>query len=453
MRICIIVAELISVREVEEFWVYPLDVQSDSQFFVDGRAGQDRWGHERHDRIVCGTGWGPEEYVCPLYADETCPGERNDKLRWMPWDFQTCDLCCGACGGGERDDTISVCGQHKGQFGLELALAEMGGTFRLDKKTAPAAPIPAPWPASYAPTVEWGGKEWLRHAEREIGLPMVFTTMKTAQAPIRRNSRFTPLRDRLGFTGQIGVTGLVKDGLLDDVWDRREATIEFCAESAVHTMVAPQFSFYDFDNPAMWHYNEARTAEWYRLCLEADCFPVVALDMPPYLTPTRYRDRLSYIHGNGVKCLAMSYQTMAGLDAGQIRFAQELNEELDDDVSFILFGCNQLKNIVIMAKALAGRNLTFSNVEPFAKSAFFRTLRGRAPVSFSRGPNGETDKALGKARTFTYNVEESLKIHDLALAKSGGPRSEGHGPGRAASARSGDAPARGQRRRPRPQRR
>ena len=111
-----------------------------SSFFIDGREGVDRWGRERAGLTACGTGF--DGYVCPLYLEESCPGDRNRGDRIDVNYKATCDLDCGACGGGGRTETLGVCGQEKGLANMQAAIAEMGGSLRLDKWTA--QPVRAP---------------------------------------------------------------------------------------------------------------------------------------------------------------------------------------------------------------------------------------------------------------------------------------------------------------------
>jgi len=456
------VSELVAAGEEVPLDVIPLAAlaaEQHSQYFEDDRDGEDRWGNTRRGRTVCGTSW---EDACPLYLSETCPGEKNKGVRWEPAFFAFCDMRCGACGGYTRADTISYCGSPpKGQPMLDLAIAELGGSLRLDERQAPPGRVAPPWPVSYAPTVEWGSGVWLDVAKP----PMVFVTMKTAKGS--RHSR-TTLRRRLGdYEGIVGVNGLCKDDVLDDVWDAREETIEFCHAADVHTFVTPQYSYYDGDPMAMWYYNECRGVEFYRLAVEAG-FPVVALDCPPWSPEYMHRDRMSFIQGSGVKCIAMSYQTRRNMHPTQVRYAQQLNQELDDDVAMIFFGINTLPTILMLAKLYAGRNIMFSNVEPFAKAAFFRLLNNQlAPPAWSERPEGHSmrcqegpivkgkptncaacraGKARGKGRTFAWNTEQFVKRCDLALANTRGDRSAGPGPSPAPSARSAGAAARRRRR-------
>ena len=443
-------AELVPIGEEVPLLVMPLaarEAEQRTQYFEDDREGEDRWGNKRKGRMVCGTSW---EDACPLYLSDTCPGERNPGVRWAPPEFTYCDLRCGACGGFTRADTINYCGlPPKGQPMLDIAIAELGGHLRMDQRVAGPAKVADPWPCSYAASVEWGSGVYLKVAKP----PMVFVTMKTAKGSRRAR---TSLRDRLGgYTGQIGVNGLCLDDLLDDVWDTRHDTLEFCMDAGVHTFVTPQFSYYDSDPMAMWFYNENRGMEFYRLAVEAG-FPVVALDCPPWSPKYMHADRMEFIQGMKVKCIAMSYQTRRNIDPTQVKYAKELNEELDPDVSLIFFGCNTLPVILTLAKLYAGRNILFSNVEPFAKAAFFRLLNNQiAPPKWSERPEGHNirckcslcieGKKIGKARTFQHNLNEFVKKCDLALANTRGDRSGSLGPSTATSARSAGA----SRRRPR----
>src|SRR4051794_13121186 len=75
--------------------------------FQDGRDGTDRWGRDRATLIACGTGW--DDYVCPAYESEACPGNDNPGDRFAPNLKTNCDLFCGSCGGGYRADTMAWC--------------------------------------------------------------------------------------------------------------------------------------------------------------------------------------------------------------------------------------------------------------------------------------------------------------------------------------------------------
>jgi hypothetical protein len=418
-------SELVDAGEEVPLDVVPLAAlaaEQRTQYFVDDRDGEDRWGNPHRGRWVCGTSW---EDACPLYLEESCPGEKNKGVRWEPAFFAQCDMRCGACGGYTRAETINYCGSPpKGQPMLDLAIAEMGGSLRLDRRPMPSATPAAapPWPVSFAGTVEWGSGHLLELAKP----PMVFVTMKTAKGS--RHSR-TSLRDRLGgYEGIVGVNGLCKDDVLDLVWDTREETIEFCMEANVHTFVTPQYSYYDGDPIAMWLFNESRGMEFYRLAVDAG-FPVVALDCPPWSPDYLHRDRLEFIREAKVKCIAMSYQTRRNMHPTQVRYARELHGELDDDVSMIFFGVNTLAVMLTLSKLYPGRNVLFSNVEAFAKQAFFRLMNNQlAPPAWSERAEGhkvrckcpecKRGKKLGKARTFQYNLAQQVKFGDLVRGQA-----------------------------------
>ena len=395
----------------------PMAQSAEAQYFPDGRDGVDRWGTEREGKTACGTGWGPGEYVCPLYEVQACPGERNWGTRWSPSARPVCDLACGACGGGMRTDTTDFCGHPRGWPGLLYAMWEMGG-LRLDEYMAPPAKAPAPWPCSYAPVAEWGAKTWMPelHAAYGGAAPLIFTTVKSSRPGNKREP--TPLRERFGtvadpYQGLLGVVGLVKDDLLDDCWEDRHRLIEFCAASGLNIMVTPQFSYYDSAETAGWIYNVARSFEWYRLSVEAG-IPTVALDCPPFLMPWLYQEYFDFIDRNAVKCIAISLQTFSYIHPVQLQTFLQLNEALAPDAAVIIFGVNTPSVFGKVAKAFEGRSLLFANVEPFAKGAFYRLLDDRrAPAGWSQ------------AQTFAWNARQ---FQDRAQAVLDALNQEHHDP-------------------------
>jgi hypothetical protein len=388
------VAELIDADpelEPRVVLVSPTALSAEPSYFEDGREGTDRWGNERRHKTACGTGW--DGWVCPLYVEEACPGELNAGTRWIASENRVCDLACGRCGGGERADTTDVCGHVRGQPGFTYALWEMGG-LRLDRYMAPpVASPPASWPCGFAPTLQWGGKEWMPELHASFGgtWPMVFTSVKTAHPGNRRVP--TPLRERLGgHTGLLGVHGLVKDDLLDDMWEERHRFVDFCKASGVDVMCTWQLSYYDVAETAGWIYNVARAFELYRLFAEAG-FPVCALDVPPFVMPWLYQEYLDFIDRNAVKCVTISMQTFSYIHPLQLRAFGELHEALPDDAAVIIFGVNTVPVMIKVATRFAGRPLVFSNVEPYTKAAFFRLTDDR------RAPPGWT-----KPQTFAWNA-------------------------------------------------
>lgn len=410
-------------------------------YFPDGRDGVDRWGFQRKDKTACGTGW--DGYVCPLYVDESCPGERQPGTRLLASTMATCDLLCGACGGGHRDDTMNYCGHAKSAPFPEFAVAEMG-TLRLDTYTAKPAPVPGTWPVTFFPSVEWGAKKWVpllrQHSPDGLDWPMLATTMKTA-APGRRTSP-TPIRARLGdYRGMLVVNGLTKDGHLDNLWDDRQRTMEFCKESGVDVMVSPQYSYYDDDAVMMWVYNTARSFRWYEECVELG-FPISCLHCPPF-GPKWWRDEwTSYIERNAVKCISFSFQTLSRLMPGHIQHARHLNATMPDDVAVIIFGSTSLQNATILRRCYEGRNLVFANVEAYAKAIFFKL------VTETKAPPGWT-----KGDAFAWSVAHYAKLLDRVVSSATASSDDEAPPARrgrsrrsGARGRAGSAPPRTARR-------
>ncbi len=420
----------------------PRTFTADERYFVDGREGTDRWGNERKDRIACGTGW--DDYVCPLYVSEACPGERNFGTRWLPPFNTVCDLACGTCGGGLRADTTDFCGHPRGQPGLDYAIWEMGGNLRLDSYTAPPVSPPPVFPCAFAPTAEWGARAWMDELHKAFDghWPMILTTLKTATPGNRREP--TLLRERLGdYTGLLAINGQTQDDYLDDCWENRHRILEYQAASGVDLVCTPQFSYYDIAETAGWIYNIARSFEWYRLAVEAG-IPHVSLDMPPFAMPWIYDEYLGFVERANVKCVSISLQTFSKVKQIQMRSFHELQRRLPADVSIVSFGINTLATFVKLATPFRGRNLVFSNVAPFIQGAFYKLPDHR------RAPAGWT-----QAHTFAFDSrmfqDQCQRVLDT-LNETSGPELADYRPPVEGEGEANSRSRRGSSRTPRPRR-
>jgi hypothetical protein len=415
------------VDDPEDFGERYLDIQPINEreglnrYVPDGREGTDRWGNKREDKTACGTGFGPGGYSWPLYLEESCPGERQPRVRNMAPEFFVCDMFCGTCGGGSRDNTINYCGHAKGHPFTQYAMWEFDGSLRLDRMGTDLRPkAPEAWPTSFFPSVEWGAKTWvgeLANINDGREWPMLTTTLKTAWPGNRKDPQ--PLRERLGgYGGMVVVNGLTKDRHLDMVWDNRRRVMEFCKTSGVDVMVAPQFSYYDDDPMAMWVYNAARTFRYYEECVELG-FPVSCLHMPPWAQPWYLDEWHDYVARNGVKCMSFSFQTLTQLQGRHIWAMRKLHAELDPDVAVIIFGSTSIANTAILARCYPGRNITFCNVEAYAKAAFFRLFNDeRAPPGWSKG------------EAFAWSVDKYSQLVQrvVAATAAGGDEPDGDRP-------------------------
>ena len=389
-----------------DIWLGGLDTSNDADYFVDGREGVDRWGRERKDLIACGTGW--DGYVCPAYAEEACPGDRNPGDRLAPNRVRNCDLLCGACGGGGRTETMAYCGWSKGRKMFATAVAEMGGSLRLDRYQAPPAkPVPT-FETSYVPSCEWYVKGLMPTLTEQMGgpWPMVATSVRTAYPGIRRDGQ--PLRERLGnYEGSIMVHGLAKDDVLDDRWDDRHRLMRWCQQQGVDTMVTPQFSYYEEDQNCMAVFNTNRIFRWYQECAELG-FPHVALDWPPANMPWAREEYLDFILRNDVKLIAPSLQTVhetGGISPRFLADFRRLHAELPADVSVAMFGVGVLVAYVQIARMMPGRNLTFVNPKAYFAATQWKLLNeSPAPPGWS------------KADAFAYNVQTMTQLSDRAIS-------------------------------------
>ena len=217
---------------------------------------------------------------------------------------------------------------------------------------------------------------------------MIGTTMQSVY-PGRRGPRPTLLRDRLGgFDGRLVVTGLVKDDLLDDVWDDLPHVIAYCKASGVDVMVAPQYSYYDQEPNGMAVYNANRILSYYSRCVDAG-FPVVALDMPPFATQWLHEEFFDFVARSQVKCVALSYQTFrtrGALDPRHVVGARRIHEALDRDVAIMVFGVGTALGMATLNRLFEGRKLIFSGKEPYARAIFYQLMPygGSAPAGVKK---------------------------------------------------------------------
>ncbi len=396
-------------RDDEPVLPSPIDVEDPrSSFFTDGRDGIDRWGRDLRTVTACGTGWGPGEYVCPLYVEESCPGARNRGDRTKPEITTVCDLDCGGCGGGGRAHTMGYCGQQRGSENMRAAMAEMGGSLRLDKWMAPPATPLDGWPAAYFPVVEHYAKNW-RHILAD--LPMIGTTMQSVYGG-RRKAKPVLLRERLGgkagYDGKLCVTGLVKDDLLDDVWDDLEHVLKYLRASDVDCVVAPQYSYYDENANGMAVYNANRIFAYYTRCMELG-FPTVALDVPPFAAEWLHYEFIDFIVRSDVKVIAGSYQTFGtrgALDPRHVLGARRLHASLPPDVSMMVFGVGQRVGQAQLARLMPGRHLVFADKAPYALAIFFTLL----PHGTNAPPGMKKDEVFARnVAVMTKQVEHATR--------------------------------------------
>jgi len=380
------------------------------EYFRDGREGKDRWGRERRTLWACGTGWGEDEYVCPAYVEEACPGNKGKDMR-MAYDETTkCELLCGKCGGGDRAETIAYCGFEKGQPLFNDVVKEFGGSLRADRWNCTPSTDIGPWGTTFMPSVEWGAKAWIptlndRYAaqvQQEGGEPATYypwlaTTYRTASPGKTRDGQ--RLRERLGgFPGKILVHGLVKDDVLDDFYDDRKRLFRWLVNEKPDIVVTPQFSYYSDLQNCMFTYNTNRIFQWFCECRELGM--TVGLDWPPGSFEWQRQEYNSFVERNEVKLIVISYQTLGsrGLE-GYAYELQRIHQDLPPDVSFLLMGIGQVTSFLQAGLSLPGRNLCFAGSDAFARAAFFRLVGGDlAPKRYT------------KADTFAHNVMHYRKI-------------------------------------------
>jgi hypothetical protein len=410
------------------------------QYFPDDREGEDRWGTPYQEKVACGTGFGEDEYVCPLYVEESCPGCKNKGNRFYPCKQRTCSLDCGVCGGYDlKSGTIAYCGQQKSERFHDGVFAEFGGSLRLDRWTGgPGEAREADFPCAYFPIVEWGGRNWMRaflsgkvggwsrpeHWPAEVGFPLVGTTMKTIYpgrgraakamrrgAPIRSR---TGLRDRLGgFKGDILVSGMVKDDLLDDCWEDRERILRWCRDEGATHMLTGQFSTYPDKQNMMLVYNTNRAFWWYERAMELG-FKHVILDIPTDFHARWIMDEhFDYAERSGCKVFALyyaHYRARGGMDPRTVWNARLVHDCMPKDAAVMLFGPSTLQRIAGLARIFRGRQMIFSTVEAYARSAFYRLVPGGISA-----PAG-----MEKDEVFARNVESMEKLAIKGMSKGAG---------------------------------
>lgn len=377
------------------------------EFFVDGREGVDRWGRDRTKVLACGTGW--DDYVCPAYVEESCPGNRGPGLRSEGDRTMKCDLKCGQCGGGGRTETMAYCGWTRAAGPFKAAMGEMGGSLKLDRYKCAPAPALERWGVPFMPAVEWGAKAWQDDLTRwNDGQPYEWmaTSLRTASPGQTRDGQ--GLRERLGkYGGKIVVHGLAKDDVLDDIWDRRERVLKWLLAEDPDVMVTPQFSYYSDDQNCMALYNFNRIFRWYTECRDMG-FRNVGLDWPPWNVEWARDEFLQFALRNEVKLICPSYQTMGsrgGLISHYLYELRRLHKELPLDVSFLIFGQTNVTAFTQTAMSLPGRNVCFTTSDAFARAAFFRLIGGGlAPKRFTKGD------------TFAWNVMHYKKLTARAVS-------------------------------------
>lgn len=408
-----------------------------AEYVPDIRDGVDRWGRERKRLTACGTGWGPGEYICPAYLEESCPGERNRHVKMLPSITHLCDLDCGGCGGGGRVSTMAYCGWPKGQPMFDAVMKEMGGSLRLDRYTAsPARPIEK-WPAAFIPSLEWAAKHWIpvlgeEWTGKEGGqYPAIATSIRTASPGRKRDGM--PLRDRLGgYEGFLIVHGLAKDDVLDDAWDGhlgggRKRLFEWNIREGTDLMLTPQFSYYDDAQLCMVPVNVNRIFRWYLESADAG-FPYVGLDWPPGPFDWLHNEYVEFAIRSEVKIVALSYQTMndrGGMKAGHLSYLRTLNKDLPEDVSFLFFGVGNVLGMSQARRMMPNRNLAFLSSEPFARTAFWHLMTNdHAPKRFSKGQVFSWNvKYLANMVAKVEGAAERRRARAATAAASRAPRS------------------------------
>lgn len=359
--------------------VYDLAVEEDESFVAEGAA----------------------VHNCPAYREESCPGEFNKGDRLMPLRVKVCNLACAECGGGGRVATHAYCSHGaRGDPMFESAVAEMGGTLRMDAWTSrpsgPALKLPGP----YVPVVERYAKAF---GDKLTDLPAVFTTTQSAMSNRSDKRRSTTVRERLGdYSGLLGVCGLVKDDLLDDQWDDRHRQLRYLRDSEVDLMVVPQFSYYDADQSCMALYNSVRHLAFYHLCREMG-FEHVALDVPQGAQRWLHEEYMAFCARSQVTMIAMSMQTLGlrgSLDPRSMVGLRWLQEDLADDVAVLIFGLDIPTAQAQATRLLRGRDVTFLSKGPYAHSIFFELL-----------PQGATaPKGWTRADVFAHNVRGMERV-------------------------------------------
>lgn len=388
------------------------------EFFPSDREGTDRWGRDRATLRLCGT----PEARCAAGVEESCPGDGNSGTRLEPARTRKCALDCASCGGGGRVATFTRCGWDRGQPMWEQAIAEVGGSLRLDKWTCtPPLTRAAPWPANYVPVVEGYAQHW----PAVQSLPMLGTTMQTSMPPKRNMNEARTIRDRLGgcgcgepghppagaYNGTLIVNGLVKDDMLDDVWDDRSRFIEYALLSRVDVMVVHQFSYYDFDHSCAHIYNANRSFYLYHQFREAG-FPLVVMDMPPHHRDWFQDEYLDFCDRSEVAAVAISLQTFGfrgSLHPLHIKGLRHIHARLDPTVAVMVFGIGTLIGMTQITKLFPGRNLVFSGKEPYGQTIFFQLMKTGASA-----PPG-----MDKPTVFAHNLAWAQLMADKIKERSG----------------------------------
>jgi hypothetical protein len=380
------------------------------QYFVDGREGEDRWGTPYKDKQACGLGW--DEYVCPAYEEESCPGCKNPGNRIAPCQRQSCGTSCGTCGGGGRSYTMAYCGQDKSLF-QGSAWTEMGGSLRLDRYTADPPQNPA-WdlPVNWFPVVEQERADkkddttWMT----ELGSwPAVATTLKTAWSGMF-SSRRTPLRQKLGIgeDTQLVVNGLVLDDLLDEAWDEREGVLESLLEDGVDVMIPPQFSAYADLQNWMALYNANRVFEWHTMAVEMG-FKHVGLQHPGYQARWLLDEYFDFAERSKINLISISAQTslltMGGYNAEDMLDFKLCHENYPKDATFIVFGPSNQRLIVQAQNVMKGRRVIYANVDAYAAAVFYKLYPTQR-----KAPAG-----MGKAKVFASNCRVFAEMTDKVL--------------------------------------
>lgn len=413
-------------------------------FFTDGRDGKDRWGTPLKNKIACGTGWGDDQHVCPMYVEESCPGCRNKGNRIFACVVNSCDNGCDICGGGTRAETVAICGQKR-SWTLDSWIGPEGEfpTLRLDQWANPDFPderiehleagaaAELPFDVSWFPVIRHNMDDVDKKTGKKVGTwmgalknmpPIVCTgadfawqVMEGQKKKKRKPGPRLNLRERLGVGPDtiVFVHGQVLDDALEKCWDAREEFFPWLLAEGVEGMIGPQFSTYPDLQNAMALLNVARIMDWY-LDTCAAGFKYNVFQHPGFQADWLTQECYDFVARAGCKLVAFSTQThgsRGGMIPEAIRDHRRAREFYPDDVRWLHFGTTTMLRMKMSAKLLGvfdeDRKIMFSNVVAAAGAAFF-TLN---PEKVS-APAGWT-----KGDVFAHNLEAYPRLADRVLGK------------------------------------
>jgi hypothetical protein len=428
------------------------------EYFDDDREGTDRWGTPYKEKVACGTGFGKDQYVCPSYLEESCPGCVNEGNRIKPCAVNECDTKCDICGGGTRAMTMAVCGQERSELLPDTLSAEDEDaefqTFRVDtwgreddeRLDPEREEIEFPFDAApWFPVVRHNMDDecvgnWMRGLQTPWGeiidrdgdpmdrennapFPAVLTTGGDFAWSVMRGRKRgddgekVGLRERLGAHPEtkVFVHGQILDDVLDEIWENRWDFMQWCKEQGVDGMICPQFSTYPDLQNGMALYNVVRDCEWYMDCLEAG-FDYVVFQHPGFQADWLTQECHDFVNRVGCKLVAISIQThgaRGGLIPESMKDHQRCGELYGPQVGFMHFGATTPTRMK-MAATLLGcledeprHRISFSNVVAGAGAAFYTLNPERVPA-----PSG-----WSKGIVFKHNCERYYELGNVVLER------------------------------------